>query len=310
LIELINSKSTKAIVVLALGSEHVVKWKKHSFPSLQLYCSRNKINLYLQSESLDNSSTAKKATWQKFLIPKNLKRNFPNVKELCYLDTDIICNPFSESIFDYHKTGTIGLVSQFTNLPYPSEIALRRIAFFRNRYYDSRYPLDSALFMTAKQIFKYHNFKEFEDYACAGLYMGEVDMCKDFLEEAYYKYDKEFQTITEGDEPVFNYEIQNHFKVNWLPYKFQTLWNYEMAIKHPHLYLNDPTDIEGINFSVTSSLMDSVFLHFAGSWGEKSIWESNSIYSRVEQMALLDSYSKYLNVSVTGMPKGLIRPVR
>jgi hypothetical protein len=310
MIEIVKVNSTNAIAVLAIGDEHYQKWQKNSLPSLQIYCERNKINLYAQIESLAHISDNRKLTWQKFLIPKQIKLFYPHIKNFCYLDTDIICNPFAESIFESQISGEISLVSQFKNLPFNLKIAQRRIAFFRNKYYDKNYPLDSSLFMSPTDIFEYHGFTTFDDYACAGLFLGEIELCSNFLESVYHKYDDKFESITEGDEPVFNFEIQNNFTINWLPYKFQTLWNFEMSIKYAHLYRNQSSNKNLINDAVLSTLMDSVFLHFAGSWPEKLCWEKFSVFDQPDMIGILKEYTDYLKIPVKGSPTGMFKPNR
>ena len=54
-----------------------------------------------------------------------------------------------------------------------------------------------------------------------------------FLKKIYYKYSKNFNTLTSGDEPVINYEFQKNVKLKWLDYKYQAIWVYEMANKYP-----------------------------------------------------------------------------
>ncbi len=304
MIEVYGSDSPNAIVVLALGPGHFEKWQNYSLPSLRLYCSRNNLNLLAQVDSLDNSDSRKKFTWQKFLIPKSVKENFPKIKNFCYIDTDIICNPFAESIFDFIDDSSICLVSQFTNLPYSDDKILRRIAFFRNLLIDTNYPLDSSLFMKPKDIYAHHDFFEFNDYACAGMYMANVEYCYKTLESVYHKYSNNFNTITEGDEPVFNFEIQKNFKVNWLPYRFQILWNHEMAYKYPFLYTDFMENSSAVKFSILSSIMDGVFLHFAGNGYEKKAWEFSSFVVEKDYLSVLEKYNKYINTPVTGKPKG------
>ena len=308
MIEIVKSNSCNAIAVLAIGDDHYKKWEKNSLPSLQIYCERNEINLYAQIKSLSRIDDNRKSTWQKFLIPKQIETFFPHIKNFCYLDTDIICNPFAESIFDSQVEGKISLVSQFKNLPFNLKIAQRRMAFFRNKYYDKNYPLDSSLFMSPIEIFEYHGFRTFDDYACAGLFMGEIELCSNLLESVYHKYNDKFESITEGDEPVFNFEVQDNFKVNWLPYKYQTLWNFEMSFKHTHLYGEQSNNQNLVDDAILSTLMDSVFVHFAGSWPEKLCWEKSRVFNQPDMIKVLENYMDYLKSPVKGLPKGMIRP--
>lgn len=308
MIEVVNSKSNSAIITLALGNKHYNEWEKFSKPSLIKYCQNHKINLYVQTESLDLSERYNKATWQKLLLPKEIQNKFPSITRYCYLDTDIIANPFANNIFDDFKENKLSLVSQFSNLPFDLNKIQKNISFYRHNYYDDSYPLDSAIFMTPEQIYKYHKLTPQEDYACAGLYMSDIDYSADILTEIFFKYNQETETLTGGDEPIFNYELQNNFSINWIPYKYQAIWNFEMADKLTYLYKRNFHNQELINFSLMTTLSNYVFLHFAGSWYEKDIWKINTLFQENLLLEEMQRKQKYMQKKVTGFPAGLIKP--
>ena len=43
--------------------------------------------------------------------------------------------------------------------------------------------------------------------------MSDVDYSADLLTEIFFKYSQETETLTGGDEPIFNYELQNNFSI-------------------------------------------------------------------------------------------------
>jgi hypothetical protein len=239
MIEILSGRKTgQAIVTLGVGSKYQTNWELYALPSLKLYCEKNSLGLYLQNENLDNSPLRKKIQWQKLLLPNVLKKEFNFISEFCYIDTDIIVNPNSPSIFSYNDK-RLALVSQFYNLPFDLNLILRRIAFYRHNYLSKDYPLDSSLFMSIKQIFDYHDLNPQPNYACTGFIMGSVLEHGDKMWDIYHKYNANIQSLTDGgEEPIVNYEFQNQFEINWLPYKFQALWLYEMAAYYPFLYEN------------------------------------------------------------------------
>jgi hypothetical protein len=308
MIELVNSNSSSAIVTLALGDKHFKDWEKFSQPSLIEYCQNHKINLYVQTESLDLGERYIKATWQKLLLPKEIQRKFPSITQYCYLDTDIIANPFANNIFDSYEENKISLVSQFSNLPFDVNITQKKISFYRHHYYDDKYPLDSAIFMTPQQIYEYHDLTPQKDYACAGLYMSGINYSADLLSKIFFKYSQETETLTGGDEPIFNYELQNTFAINWIPYKYQAIWNYEMADKLAYLYKREFHNQELINFSLMTILSNNVFLHFAGSWYEKDIWKNNTLFEDNLLLEEMQNVQSYMKTRVTGFPAGIIKP--
>ena len=61
--------------------------------------------------------------------------------------------------------------------------------------------------------------------------------CKNFnsfFKKLYEKY-KNFRSLTGGDQPSFNFEVNNFGCVKKLDYKFQAIWLYEMAWKYPFI---------------------------------------------------------------------------
>ena len=262
MIEILSGKSShKAIVTLAVGNTYENKWKKFAYPSLFEYCKKHNLGLYLQNSNLDIQVTHKKITWQKLLLANELKNNFEYIDDFCYIDSDIIVNTYEDSVFNSHD-GRLALVSQFNNLPFDLNLILRRIAFYRNHFFSNRYPLDSSLFMSVEEIYKFHNLTPQSDYACAGFFMGNIDRHSEVMKEVFFHYDATISTITDGgDEPILNFEFQSRFEINWLPYKFQALWIYEMAAHYPFLY-EFFRDSKLVANCLESSLSNNIFLHY------------------------------------------------
>ena len=307
MIEILTGRETKkAIVTLAVGEKYLKKWEQNSLPSLLKYCKRHSLGLYVQTTPIDTSEPRKKPQWQKILLPAELKNKFEFIDEFCYIDTDIVANQFAESIFIQNLQDKLSLVSQFNNLPFDLDEILRRIAFNRNKFYSKDYPLDSSLFMKFKDIYKYHNLPEQEDYACTGVFMGFIDSHAEILRDIYYQYDHTISTLTDGgDEPILNYEFQSKFEVNWIPYQYQAIWIYEMAYKYPFLY-QEKLNIDLINKCIENSVNSNTFLHFAGSWDESKMFEN--IHRIDFESNLQLEFKKYKEVRLTGQPVGITKP--
>ena len=124
-----------------------------------LYCERYDIGLIVFTNDLISKEDLKwkKATWQKLLIGNTLKTKVKNIENISYLDTDILISPIAPNIFSNFNPENISLVSLRNNLPYDYDEVLKKIAFFRNHYYDKNYPLDSALFITLFDLFVIRN---------------------------------------------------------------------------------------------------------------------------------------------------------
>ena len=132
-------ESNNYLVTLAVGEKHYKSWEKFSFPGWLSYCKKFDLGLIVFDNLLHDYSRldSKKINWQKLLIGDSLIKLENNIENVLYLDTDILINPFSPNIFHTFNAEKIGLVSKRKNLPYPYEEVIRRIAFFRNNFYDN-----------------------------------------------------------------------------------------------------------------------------------------------------------------------------
>lgn len=306
-----KAKSGNYIVTIAIGDKYFNDWEKFALPGWKKYCDRHKLGLIVFEEDLNATKDEywKKATWQKFLIGSVLKKTKIFIKNVCYLDTDIIINYIgAPNIFDNYIEKTFGLVSLINNLPLPRDFALRSIAFNRNNFYSKKYPLDSALFMTPEKTFEFHNLKKFNDFACAGLFIFNLKNHSKMMEKWYRNYKSNYATLTAGDQPILNYEIQKYGKITWLDYKFQALWFYEMAWKYPFLYDRKNSSKKDQVKCIEATLLGNYFLHFPGSWDEGKMWLNKDILSDKKTILYFQKFYRYLNKKVYGLPKGMIKP--
>jgi len=297
-----------AIVTLAVGKEYLKAWEKYSKPSWLAYCKKNGVGLYVETSDLDFDNPPKKKQWQKLLLGTTLIKLNPKIKTICYIDTDVLINEFAPNIFDYHIEGTVGLISQFNNVPLERLTALRRVAFLRKNFLSNNYPLDSALFMENRELYTYQQLKPQADFACSGVILFDTPQVSSFMREVFEKYKMPINSITDGGEEAHvNYELQNNFTINWLDYKFQALWVYEIAWKYPFLYL-EPGNKKLTSKCIRSSLMGNYFLHFSGSWAEGNHWENRHVFKSKVWNKMLKEYFAYLKMPVTGKPVGKVFP--
>ena len=302
-----SKNSNNYIATVAIGEKHSKEFQTYILPSWVMYCEKYDLGLVVfESDLIDKSHYKwKKSNWHRLLMGSKLKKL--NANNVCYLDTDILINPLSPNVFDFHDDEKISVVSQ-TKLPFEHSKVLRKIAFFRNRYLSSDYPLDSALFISREGFYKYHKFPVQQDVFCSGFFIFNVSLFSDIMEKWFFKYPSDVETITNGgDEPVLNYEFQNHGKIKWLDYKFQALWNYEMAWKYPFLYQNGKVKDEITRKCIEASLFTNYFLHFAGSWYESDMWKNDLIFNSSVSKEF-DGFYKYTKIPVTGKPAGMVKP--
>lgn len=225
-----------------------------------------------------------------------------------YLDTDVLISPIAPNIFNIYNKKLIAVVSQVKNLYQPLKLTLRKLAFLRHTFISKKYPLDSALFMSAKKILKSYSSKNLDNYFCAGIFLFNVKNHSNFMRKCFERYSRSTRTLTGGDEPILNYEFQAKRKLQWLPYEFHALWTYEVAWKYPFLFEKIKNKRRLIMRCLESSLHTNHFLHFAGSWYESQMWKIGKIFESKKSQKIIKNFKKYLSKKLTGKPKGLIKP--
>ena len=303
--------SGNTLATVAIGGKYLDYWEVNALPSWAEYCHKHDFGLIVfQQEMLEKESDVwKKANWQKLLIGSTIREAGVKVKNVCYLDTDILISPLAPDVFDGYNEETICLVSQVHGLPQPLHQTLRRLAFLRHTHLDRNYPLDSALFMQPKQIFEFHGVPPHDEYACTGFFVFNVDNHGELLKGWFNKYQKGVQSLTGGgEEPHLNHELLSWGKLSWLPYEFQALWTYEVAWRYPFLFDFRQKNELLVRECIEASLYVNHFLHFAGSWHECQMWKIGGFFADESKRKELSEYQDYLSTPVTGVPKGMIRP--
>lgn len=289
------------IAAILIGKKYLSNWKKYVYPSWKIYCKKNNIGLIIFEKDLISKKSEywKKPTWQKMLIGSSILKSGLKIDNICYIDADILINPYAPNIFKFHDSNKFSLVSSRPNFPYNYYSTVKKISFFRKKFYFKKYPLNSALLFTNKQTYQFHNLKVMPDEACMGLFVFNVNKYSKKMEKWFYKYKSKIKSFTGGGDQIhFNYEIQNNCKVQWLDYKFQCIWNFEMANYYPFLYSKKYNSSKLVKECVLNSLFNNFFLHFAGSW-----YESDLLYkSKLKESDYLSSskyqLNKYLNKNV------------
>ena len=308
----IDSFTKSAIATLVIGDQYFSNWELFAFPSWMRYCEKHKLGLIAITDRvpMEPGAGPDHIMWQKFLIGKYIFNEIGFRGNVCYLDSDFLINPNSPNVFDELDPKSVGLVSLRKRLPYPIDLVLKRLAFFRHTYLSKDYPLDSYLFASVADVFKYHKLDiKTDDFACAGLILFNVDEHAQFFDQVYRKYSTDEQALDGGSDQVhMNYEIQKNCAITWLDYRFQALWIYEMPWKFPFLYEPDYfNDQRLVSSCIASSLYTNYFLHFAGYW-EGNMWKTTGILQSNDQFEIQQELWNYYSVKCSGQPQGIIRP--
>ena len=307
---LLNPNAKNFIITIAIGKTYYDSWKKYASPTWIDYCKKYGLGLMAVHNDLIGKDHPKwkKATWHKMLIGNYIQENKLKIENVCYLDSDILINPNSPNIFNVCPKKLISVVSSTQRLPFSLNYIRRKIAFNRHNYLDKRYPLDSALFISEKDYYKFHNVAVQKDIVNMGVFIFNVKIHSKLMLSWFNKYERDVQGITGGgDNPQISYEMLNYGKLNWLDYKYQAVWTYEMASKYSFLY-SDMKNQKLIKTCIEDSLKDNYFLHFAGTWNEGAMWKVKNIFNNKKEKSLNNQFLEYLKVKLTGKPKGRILP--
>ena len=306
-------KSGNVLATIAIGEQYLQPFMKYAYHTWEMYCRRHDLGLILFDDHLIAKSDQnwKNPYWQKFLIGDYLLKQKLGIRSVCCLDTDILISPLAPNIFENRDETKVGLVSLRKNLAYPYEGSLRRMAFLRNRYFDQKYPLDSSLFVSIDGLYEMIGLDAQDDEACSGVFVFNCELHGLNMSNFYNSFDKSVMDRDGGGEQIFlNHFVQSKGLVEWLEYRFQAMWTYEMANKYPFLYKekDQDQDLSLIKKCIEASLFTNYFLHFAGSWHEGKMWEQVKVFDTPESLEMFSVFSEYMKTPVYGKPLGAIKP--
>ena len=84
---------------------------------------------------------------------------------------------------------------------------------------------------------------------------------------------------------------------------------YEMAWKYPFLYKPEMFSKEIYTECIEAALYSNYFIHFAGRW-EGDAWKKNTFSAYQNNLEIYSGLNEYTKVIPTGIPKGVIHPVK
>ena len=304
-------KSGNVLATIAIGEQYLQPFMKYAYHTWEMYCRRHDLGLILFDDHLIAKSDQnwKNPYWQKFLIGDYLSNQKLGIRSVCCLDTDILISPLAPNIFENRDETKVGLVSLRKNLAYPYEGSLRRMAFLRNRYFDQSYPLDSSLFVSIDGLYEMIGLDSQDDEACSGVFVFNCELHGANMSKFFNSFDKSVMDRDGGGEQIFlNHFVQSKGLVEWLEYRFQAMWTYEMANKYPFLYKDKDQDLSLIKKCIEASLFTNYFLHFAGSWHEGKMWEQVKVFDTPDSLEMFSAFGEYMKTPVYGKPLGAIKP--
>lgn len=274
--ELVKGRSGNAIYLTVIGSDYRKKFEEIALPYYEQYCNKYDLGLLILNDYVD--SCAKQVHpysldpgYQRLLIPQLIANHHKNYKFVADMDADCIPGPVARNIFLAAFTEEYCSKQIFFTLPVPNQISRsklgRRISLLRKMFHDDRFPLDSLLAGDDDFEKKALGFNFDGPIATLGTCVGHVDLMAYCGKIAYDEIANNFSGYLQNYR---NKIYRQYASIKWLPYEFQAIWNYEVALYYPFLYLNP--DSELAYECVQSTLMRVDMLHFAGAWPENKIF--------------------------------------
>lgn len=285
-----------SIACIAIGKKFYNHWEKNILPFWRVYCKKNDLGLIVFTEDLidSNDPNWKKPTWQRLLVGQKIKEKFPNVQNICILDLDILINPQAPNIFKFLKKNKINLTSLRKNLPFEYKKTIRKMSFFRRKYTNPDYPLDSLLNSNLVDLYKADGLKSQNDELCVGVMAFNVKKFSTKLYDWFFEFSKKNMKSNFGgcQNQVASKILSNNY-CNLLDYKFQAIWVFELAARFPILmkYLKNNQLISDFALSI---ILDNYFLHFAGGGVDAKVWLKNNFFEKINKKIILQFQRYYM----------------
>ena len=294
-------EKTNSIVTLAIGKKFYSHWKKYIFPNWKIYCESHNLGLIVFTEDLIDKKNIdwKKPTWQRLLVGSEVQKRLTKVKNVCFLDTDILINPTAPNIFKKIRKNKINITSLRHNLPFEYKSIIRKTVFFRKKYSNKNYPLDSITNCDLKTLYKTSNLKPQKTELCVGVMVFNLKRFSKIMLNWFFSFEKKNMLINQGgcQTPVA-YKILSNNYCNLLDYKFQAQWVFEIAARFPHI-LKRVKNIDLMSDLATSTLLDNYFLHFAGGGPECKVWLKPNFLKKIN-LKLIQEFHLYYNKKLVG----------
>ena len=274
-VEIIKGKKDKAICLTAIGEEFIRDFEKISLPHFRAYAKKYDLGLLLLKDYLVEKQKLHKPydsnpNFQRLLFPQYIKKNFPNYKYICDIDIDCLPGPVARNIFDF--TNFENRNDIFLTTPVPPNFLRKdigkRISLLRQIFQNKDFPLDSLLSASDEDEKKIYDTHFSGHIAVIGTCVANVEILSEIFLEVYDRISTNFGGYL---QLLTNKYFRDLGNVKWLPYEFQAIWNYEVALNYPFLFSKKYSHLA--KSCVLQSLLKVDMLHFAGNWKENKIFK-------------------------------------
>ena len=293
--ETIIGKSDRALVVTVIGEDYLKFFRKVSMPNFEHYCQAHGLGLlllkdYIRPKDANCHPYSLDPGYQRLLAPSLIQKLFPHYKFICDIDADCLPSPYGRDIFDNSNLspGVINVVMP-TPINNSRQQLGKRLALLRKFFHFADFPLDSLLSGSDDDEKYLLGFKYKGPISTLGTCLGSVDDLSVSGLDLYKGMGKKFSGYLQNYR---NEYYENIFEINYLPYEFQAIWNYEVALNYPFLFFEKNTDLERNCVEAVLSRVD--MLHFAGSWPENDVFKTGPFLFEDSKSSFYHSLTDYL----------------
>jgi len=297
--EYFSGKSGSAFYIICIGKKFQKIFKKTTLPFYLNYCKKYDIGLVVVENFIDQNFKQYPLyrdypAYQRLLAPSEIKKKYPKYKILCDIDADCIPGFLSRNIFSFSKNIRNNEIYVITPYPVSKTELGKRLSLLRKTYVDSKYPLNSMILASDPEEMKFYGYKYRGTVPTIGTCMGTTKTLAETGKQ-YYKEilkDKKFKYLQ-------NYRINQYskkYKIRWLPYEFQAIWNFEMSLHYPFLFNKKYKNF--FNDCVMAVLHRVDFLHFAGSWPENNSFFKTTFKNKGSMSKYYKNLGKYIKSKI------------
>ena len=274
----------KAIVSAIIGNNYIEPWATKLLPTWLSYCDRNKIDLLVFLDPLDNSTRAKprRLTWQKCLAIASPEA--AAYDQIVWLDADIAINSAAApNIFDQSpedKIGAVGLQSLphqshlFTTAAQPSVERLHEawasggmraaVEVAATRLVSRSQANPSSAAEGVRESYRALGFKfEVKDNFNSGVMTLSPKRHAALFKKVYDTYE-ELPGVRVTDNIPIPAEVYHNNLLHNLDSRFNLIFYVEMVHKYPYLIFVGKEYVENLFLASQCLFASSYFLHFAG----------------------------------------------
>lgn len=296
--ELVSGKSSKAIYLTVVGKSFQKLFKKYCLKFFKSYCKKHDLGLIVLYDLLiDKKNLIEPFNYrlnlQRLLIPGEIKRLFPKYKYLADIDADCLPSLMARNIFDFTNFKNANDKNVYLTHPRPTNYSRgnlgRRLSLLRKKYLDKKFPLNSILSGEDENEKKAYNLKFKGPIATIGTCVAPTNFLIKCCDKIISK------IIRNPDNAVYlqhhtNKTFRMEGRIGWLPYEFQAIWAYEVALYYPFLMKN-LNNHKLLNSCIKATLSRVDMLHFAGSWPENKVFKDKILIDKYE---LIKNYHREL----------------